>query len=254
MPSKRAQILYMGDGALDRAAAYLAGVLHRAGLRFEHVPSARPVREAGAFEGRRLVVLSDYPARNLGRAASWELVAAVRRGCGLLMAGGWSSFHGTDGRWDRSPVSEALPVLISGKDDRLNLDQAAFLRRVPGARHPVLAGLPWDARPPAVGGFNAFQARPGARVLLEAVECRGRFSGSKLEVRGGRAYPMLALWDFAAGRSVAFATDFAPHWVGPLVDWGPRRVRAQAPGSWRVETGCHYARFLEQLVRWAGRF
>ena len=43
--------------------------------------------------------------------------------------------------------------------------------------------------------------------------------------------------EFGRGRTAALATDVAPHWVGPLVDWGVPRVAAQAPQANAVEVG-----------------
>ena len=54
------------------------------------------------------------------------------------------------------------------------------------------------------------------------------------------------------GRTAALATDVAPHWVGGLVDWGSRRVTAQAPRGEMIEVGQHYATFLTRLVEWTG--
>jgi hypothetical protein len=67
---------------------------------------------------------------------------------------------------------------------------------------------------------------------------------------------MLVVSESGPGRSACLATDAAPHWVGPLVDWGTEpndpntRVPCQAPAAPPVEVGQHYARFFTQLVTW----
>ena len=41
-----------------------------------------------------------------------HLVDCVRGGSGLLMIGGWESFHGRLGEYQGSPLAEVLPVVI----------------------------------------------------------------------------------------------------------------------------------------------
>jgi hypothetical protein len=249
----RGGVLYLGDGSLSGAASYLAGVMRQAGLRFLHRPSSERIAGSEPFRKPGLVILSDFPAAHLGPEAARGLLDAVREGCGLLMVGGWSSFRGLDGRWDKSPVAGALPVQMGSEDDRVNLDQGAFVRRALPSAHPVLAGLPWETHPPVIGGYNRFRAGRGSEVLLDTLRCRSRLIGGKPVLSPAFADPLLVTGAFGAGRTAALATDLAPHWVGPLVDWGPRRVRSLPPGGWRIEVGSHYARFIVQLLRWAGR-
>jgi hypothetical protein len=54
-------VLYLGDTSLGGAAGYLAGLMTRAGLDFDYVPSDRGI-DAGVASGRKLVVVSDYAA------------------------------------------------------------------------------------------------------------------------------------------------------------------------------------------------
>ena len=61
---------------------------------------------------------------------------------------------------------------------------------------------------------------------------------------------MLVVGQFGRGRSAAFASDAAPHWVGGLVDWGAKRIAAHAKGGGQVEVGNHYAELFARLVRW----
>ena len=111
--SHRATVLYLGDTELGGAASYLAGVLAAAGLRYAYVPSAeRPPPGFFATESARLTVLSDYAASQLSAEDAELLARRVEAGLGLLMLGGWDSYHGVDGKWDESQVSELLPVHI----------------------------------------------------------------------------------------------------------------------------------------------
>ncbi len=242
-------ILYLGDTRLDGAAAYLAGVIHRAKLRFDYLPSGVRVPPSEDFARRKLVILSDYSASTLGSHAE-KLVESVHSGCGLLMIGGWGSFRGLDGHWNANPVGKILPVKISAEDDRINWDQAAFVQRPDKKSHPILNGLPWENRPPCIGGFNRVKTAPGARTLLNVVRCRARVVAGRTILKEYAVDPLLVIGKAGAGLTAALMTDVAPHWVGPLVDWGDRRIKAQAPGANGVEVSDLYARFLENLVRW----
>ncbi len=248
-------ILYLGDTFLHEAAGYLAGVMHRAGLAFDYLPSNASALDALKAGQRRLIILSDYPAASLEPAGHDLIVAAHRNGAGLLMIGGWESFHGLGGDWDRSPVADLLPVMMSSVDDRINHDQPAMLRCV--CAHAITAGLPWDARPPAIGGYNRFAAKADAQTLLDVVRQRVTRHGENFVVTDSTIDPMLVVRESGPARTACLATDAAPHWVGPLVDWGTTpadastRVACHAPGANPVEVGQHYAKLFMQLVKWA---
>jgi len=260
MPETAPQhVLYLGDTALTAAAAYLAGVMHRAGIAFDYCPSGEKIGDALRASERRLIILSDYPASQLREAQHDEIVAANGSGTGVLMLGGWESYHGMGGDWHTSPVADLLPVSISPSDDRINHDQAALLRQV--ENHPTADGLPWDDCPPCVGGYNRFTAKPDATTVLEVVRQSVHRMGDAFGVRETTIDPMLVVSPEVKGqgRVACLATDAAPHWVGPFVDWGTSntpapsgkgRVPCQAPGASEVEVGQHYAQFFTQLVRW----
>lgn len=269
MPDSDPQpVLYLGDTALTAAAAYLAGVMHRAGIAFDYCPSDKKIGDALRADQRRLIILSDYAASQLTPKQHDEVCAAVNAGgdsgVGLLMIGGWASYHGLDGDWHTSPIADLLPVTISPNDDRINHDQAAYLRRLHD--HPTVAGLPWDDRPPAVGGYNRFRVKPeypGVRRVLDVARRGMRRVGEGFQLASMIIDPMLVVAESTAGRGrvACLATDAAPHWVGPLVDWGTDnddapsgdgRVQCHAPGAFEVEVGQHYAQFFTQLVRWTG--
>jgi len=147
-----------------------------------------------------------------------ELGRYVRDGGGLLMIGGYLSFAGIEGkaRYHRTPVEDALPVVISETDDRAEMPQGV----VPAARapdHPVLAGLP--AAWPALLGYNRVTAKPAATVVVTCGDD-----------------PLIACADHHGGRSAVFTSDCAPHWGPPgFLDW---------PG---------YAPLWANLVTWLAR-
>lgn len=241
-------VFYLGDTSLLGAAAYLAGLIHCADWAFDYVPSHLPANAALFDQPRSLFVLSDYPAGRLSLPLQQRLVQAVETGAGLLMIGGWESYHGGGGDWDQTAVSAALPVEISSADDRVNCDQPALVRRVQD--HPVVGGLPWDTRPPCIGGFNRFRPKPDAEVILETQRFRVVRAEKDFRFEPVGRDPLLAVGTCGQGRVAALATDVAPHWVGGLVDWGEGRVAAQAPGAEAVEVGDLYAQFFQQLLAW----
>ncbi|MCE5272636.1 glutamine amidotransferase [bacterium] len=236
-------VLYMGDDSLKGAAAYLGGVMTHAGIAFDYVPSSvqAPLeayqRESGLF------IISDYPASNLDMARQKALAESVGRGASLLMIGGWESFHGLAGEYNQGPVCDILPVIPLQSDDRVNYCQGAV--PVLKGDQKCLAGLPWD-RPPIFCGYN--------KVTLKDSRGQG-LALRRLVIRDGavtledKEFPLLVFGTQGKGRTAALTTDLAPHWVGGWVDWGEPRVKAQAAEGNEVEVGCHYAKFIEQLVR-----
>jgi len=241
-------VFYLGDTSLDTAAAYLAGVMHHAGISFRYVASDENVTTADFEVSPKAVILSDFPAANMTAEAQSLLASCVENGTGLLMCGGWESFQGCDGHWKDTAIGELLPVVISDEDDRINCDQPLFVRQM--AQHPAIDNLPWGTRPPLIGGFNRFQAKSDATVLLESHRYEAAVEDDQLRLSHCESNPLLVAQQSDVCRIAAFATDVAPHWVGPLVDWGESRVSAEAPGGESVEVGNLYAKFLTQLVSW----
>ncbi|MEK6233572.1 MAG: glutamine amidotransferase [Planctomycetales bacterium] len=245
-----ANILYLGDTSLTDAASYLAGVITHWGWEFDYVPSEETA-DPSLFAGPRdLFVLSDYPASNLSDALQRELVKQVEGGAGLIMLGGWESFHGLGGDWDGTPVAAALPVEIASEDDRVNCDRPVLVDQVAG--HPAVAGLPWKTCPPVIGGFNRITPKPDATVVLESQMFNAARTDEGFSLEPAQRNPLLIVGRHGKGRTAALATDVAPHWVGPWVDWGVPRVVAQATGANAVEVGGDYARFFRQLLAWTG--
>ena len=243
-----APILYAGDTSLASAAAYLAGILSHADLPFDYLASDQPISPALAGAHRDLYIISDYPVKNWTAADFQTVAAAVRDGAGLLMIGGWESFHGLCGEYHNSPLAEVLPVTMQDHDDRVQSRRPWVLRAV--RSHPILDGLPFDA-PPTIGGFNRVSLRPGATELLRGVAVEiSNTPGNGLSLTTGASETLLVIGQFGKGRTAALACDVAPHWVGTFVDWGTPRVSARAAGAEGVEVGCHYAEFFARLVRW----
>jgi uncharacterized membrane protein len=148
----------------------------------------------------RLVLLSDY----------------VTAGGGLLMIGGYMSFAGIDGRarYHATPLAAVLPVTMHDRDDRIEVPEG-LTATFPEPKHPVLGGTP--AEWPILLGYNQLKAKPGATVVAKHGDD-----------------PLLVVSEAGKGRSVAFASDVAPHWAPPeFMSWP------------------HYPKLWSSIVRWA---
>ena len=125
----------------------------------------------------------------------------VAQGGGLLMVGGYLTFSGIDakGRWGRSALSQALPVSVLDRDDRIELPEGAVPEVV--TQHTIVDGLP--APWPVLLGLNEVVPICEGTILAQ---CAG--------------YPLLAVREYKSGRTAAFTSDIAPHWAPPeFVSW-----------------------------------
>lgn len=130
----------------------------------------------------------------------------VAKGGGLVMAGGYFSFQGIDGkaRWRRTAVEEVLPVTCLPYDDRVEMPEGCQAELIdPG--HPVLAdmGSEW----PPLLGVNEVEVKPGAKVIARLPADQG-------------GHPLLVLGQHGQGRTAAWTSDIGPHWLSPaFCEW-----------------------------------
>ena len=184
-------------------------------LRAHDVPAHFPwtIEELNQYD---VVILSDIGSNSLllpvqvfaeGRPVvnRLDLLAQwVHEGHGLLMAGGYLSFGGFEGKahYHGTAVERALPVEISPYDDRVEAPQGVCAEVVADASgHSIVRGLDAlstssDSKIPSLLGYQCLTAKPDAQVLM---------------VAGGD--PMLTIGDYGSGRSAAFASDISPHWA-----------------------------------------
>lgn len=242
------RILYLGDTALTQQAAYLAGVMSHSQRAFDYLPSDECFSDSLLERDYGLVIVSDYPACNFSANQIEKIAEKVKDGMGLLMIGGWESFTGSGGGYQATSLTEVLPVAMKPEDDRVNFSGPCLIVKKQG--HEIVDALPFDQKVPAIGGLNAFDVKPNATVLLSAVEFEAMKNGASVEFKENRHYSLLVVGDYHRGRTAAFASDVAPHWVGPFVDWGDRRIKAQADGAEAVEVGNWYAAFFTNLIQW----
>jgi uncharacterized membrane protein len=111
---------------------------------------------------------------------------------------------------------------------------------------------------PAIGGMNRVIARLAATVVLTAqsfcVVAPDRNREESLwSFERAEELPLLVVGEAGAGRTAAFLSDVAPHWVGGFVDWGLPRFQGQAANGQAIEVGHYYARFWKQLLQWTGQ-
>lgn len=245
------KILYAGDTTLDTAASYLAGIMTHAGLDFDYLPSDTPVAQAPASCAEYdLYIISDYPVNNITAEECKTIANSVKNGAGLIMLGGWESYHGLGGDWDTSTLAEILPVKISPTDDRVNSAQPCLIEKL--CEHDILSDLPLD-KPAGIGGYNLFEPKDDAQVILNGRHFEVTFKEGQYTFEKQHAIPLLVAGTYGQGRVCCLATDVAPHWVGGFVDWGTPRVTAQGQGAEAIEVGGDYAKFFTNLLTWTMR-
>jgi len=123
-------------------------------------------------------------------------------GKGFAMIGGYMSFQGIYGRanYKNTPIEEILPVELMIFDDRVEVPEG-FNPKVVMKDHPVVKGLPekW----PMFLGYNKTALKKGADLLVE-------YEGD----------PIVAVWNYGKGRTMAFTSDCGPHWGSPeFLNW-----------------------------------
>ena len=242
---ERKDVLYCGDATLETGACYLGGVMTYLGIGFDYIEMDASFPPDLLKKDYPLAILSDYPSGNFPPGAMKELVRKIEKGASLLMIGGWESFHGLVGGYQDSDLAPVLPVECLKEDDRLNWPQG-LIPQVNVSAHPILKGLPWD-EPPMVCGLNKVKAKPESKTILSARKLLIRKEGLSL---GNDSWPLLVEGTYGKGSTGAITTDFAPHWVGGLVDWGEGRVTAEAKGGKKVEVGDLYVAFIRNILEY----
>lgn len=245
------KILYLGDTKLDSHAAYLAGVMDYYGIDFDYVPSDKKPENKLLEKDYSAVVLSDYPSENFRPGQSEHLSDNVKNGQGLLMIGGWESFTGLEGNYNNTKLKKVLPVLMSDTDDRVNHFAPCLIGK--NCEHEIIEELPFEQYVPSVGGFNSLSAKQGAKVILSVQKYLVEKYKDQFCFSASQSYPLLITGTYGQGRTAAFASDVAPHWVGGFVDWGNKRINAHCKSSNEIEVGNWYAEFFRNLVFWVSK-
>lgn len=175
--------------------------------------------EISGLDGYNIIILSDIGANTfLLPPDVWlrskcvpnrlrMLKEWVEAGGNLIMMGGYFSFQGIDGkaRWRKTAVEDTLPVTCLPWDDRIEIPEGA-VAEITAPEHPVMAGLTDMVWPPILG-VNEVELREGAQVLAKLPDDQG-------------GHPLLVLGNHGKGRTAAWTSDIAPHWLSPeFCEW-----------------------------------
>ena len=252
-PPSPMNMLYAGDSAVGGSANYLLGILRGMHAKTVHIPPSETLSPRLLSCRYDAIILSDFPAERVSRAAQRAIARQVEAGAGLLMIGGWGSFSGPSGGWRGSLVETLLPVRCLDRDDRLHFPSGALL--VPSDHHEMFRALSFE-NPPVLCGLNVVQPRRGSRLVLaaRAMTTTCRAAGRPAHVTlGSTAHPLLVVDANPWQRVAALTTDLAPHWCGGLVDWGSRRVTLAVNRTIRVEVGDRYLQLVRGMLKWLTR-
>ncbi len=241
-------ILYAGDGEKEGAARYLLSVLKYLNAKVTHVHPKKILFPSLLKRKFDVIILSDFPYKNLPPSSEEIIVKQIQNGSGLWMIGGWSSYRGQNGDWGGSKIEELLPVQCLKKDDRVNFLLGAWPCKV--SNHMILKKLSF-VKPPVLCGMNQVKLKKGAQILLVAKE-GVKFSSESISL-SKKEYPLLAVYENGNIRTVALTTDLAPHWCGGMVDWGKKRRTLLWSKSICVEVGDQYVQFISSVVHWLKR-
>ncbi len=248
LAAMKKSILYLGDTSLTSVAAYPAGILTHFGFEFDYFPSDYRFKDADLDGNYRCIVISDYPSVNFSKEQLNIIAEKVLHGSGFVMLGGWESFTGAAGGYNKTVLTEILPVVMSDSDDRVNCPQGCLVEKL--LDNEITQDLPFDDCPPNIGCYNRFKAKPEGQVVLQARPMKIVRRFGEFEFQPGEPDPLLVLGEFGRGRTAAFASDVAPHWVGGLVDWGDKRIFAQAKYADKIEVGNWYAQLFAGIIAW----
>ena len=243
MKKNKIPLLYCGDDSLRQSARYLYGVLKYLGYDPDYVPSRRSLTVQRLRKSYQAVILSDYPSAKIAPAAQERLVEMVAGGTGFLMIGGWGSFHGHDGHYQRSILAEVLPVQCWSHDDRGNCPQGGIV--IPKNDRILRTSNLKFKNGPLIGGYNKVVPKPESQLLLAVRDLKVNLPKISLS---SKEYPLLVTGCFGAGHTVCYMSDLAPHWSGGLVDWGQRKIKIKNAAGFFMEVGQDYVKFIQTLV------
>ena len=239
------KILFAGESP-GHSANYLMGVL-KSGLKAQvtHVPSTEKLTPTIAQKKWDGIIFSDFLKKNLPFTSEKYLAKQIQQGTGFLMVGGWASFSGPFGGWEKSSLAQFLPVDCLKKDDRTNFPGGALIFKKQD--HPILKGLSFK-KVPAICGLNLVKPKKESSILLGTHQViQKNVSAGQLALEK-KEYPLLVIHNQM--RTVAFTSDFAPHWCGGLVDWGKYTKPLTAFPKVQIQVGSSYIQLVSSLTQW----
>jgi uncharacterized membrane protein len=199
-------------------------------LNFDGFP-----KDAESINKFDVFILGDLDSSYLKPRQQELIVERVQNGAGLAMLGGYRSLG--PGGYDGTPLGDALPVLLGGREAGQITDPFLPVLTPDGVRHPIFANIagffPTKSSepkllglPPLLGATRVAAPRPDATLLAIL----------PTELGGG---PVLAWHTVGKGRSLVFCGDTTRAW-----QQGMRAMGQDSP----------FLRFWGQMVRFlAGR-
>jgi uncharacterized membrane protein len=119
----------------------------------------------------------------------------VNSGGGFCMAGGYLSFAGIESKakYFRTPIEEILPVSIYPFDDRVETPEGSEIV-IDSPTHPIVNTIsqPWSY----LLGYQEVVVKEQAHLIASS----------------DKGDPLLVVWDYGKGRSLAWMSDIGPHW------------------------------------------
>lgn len=239
------KILYAGDSPAGGPANYLLAVLRFLKAKTVHFAPDEKLQPRHLKTKFDAILFSDFSKKQVALPVEKLIAEQVRRGTGFMMVGGWGSFSGPFGGWRGSLIErEILPVNCAKHDDRLNFPGGAAI--ISNESHSMFRGVNFKNSPVLVG-INQITPKKNSRVILSAKKII--ISKSRIALDSFK-HPLLVISRDSRLRAAAFATDFAPHWCGGMVDWGKKQIALPVRDNIRVEIGDSYLRFAASLIRW----
>lgn len=137
----------------------------------------------------------------------------VEAGGSLMMAGGYLSFGGFEGKahYHNTPIEDILPVTVAPYDDRVEAPQGVAPQAVQA--NPISDGL---GDFPVILGYQDVTPKADSQVLMTVAD-----------------KPLLVTATAGKGRTLAYTTDIAPHWA------------SQEFMAWS-----HYGEFFSRCIQW----
>lgn len=179
-------------------------------------------------------IIGDLDASYFRAQQQQLILKRIENGAGLVMLGGYHSLG--PGGYAGSPMGDALPMLVGGREIGQVNDAFLPMLTPDGAHHPIFANIaPFfptkqgapkvEGLPPLEGCTRVEGARPGATILATC------------PLEG--TMPVLAVRPLGKGRTAVFTGDTTRNW-----QQGPKALDRESP----------FLRFWGQMVRWlAGR-
>lgn len=238
-------IIYLGDKNLNKGAKYLACIIKENKYYLDHVESNQKIPKNYLNKKYDLYIFSDYPSKNLSKKEQEIIIANIEKGSSLLMIGGWSSFTGRNGCYNKTLFRKILPVKLLNKDDRIHAFQGLAL--FPKTNHNILKNLPWS-KPPLICGLNRVIAKKDSQTILEALPLN--ITKNSIGYKQ-KKFPALVIGNYKKGKIICYMSDVAPHWAGSMVDWGNKRLTLKYNAEIESEIGNHYFQFWTNIINFS---